>query len=79
MDTSLTIRLDESVARELDAESERTHRSKGEIVREALLQHLRRDRASALEAASPYVGCVDGPADLSTDKKYLADLGRRRR
>jgi hypothetical protein len=79
MEDTLTIRLDESVAEQLTEEAKRTKRSKGQIVREALADYMRRSRPNALQAASKYVGCVDGPADLSTNKKHLAGLGRRRK
>jgi hypothetical protein len=79
MEDSLTVRLDESVAEQLADEARRTKRSKGQIVREALADYLRRSRPSALQAARKYVGCMNGPADLSTNKKHLADLGKRRR
>ena len=29
-----------------------------------------------LKALRDFVGCVDGPADLSTNKKYLENFGR---
>jgi hypothetical protein len=79
MEDTLTIRLDESVAAQLAEEAKRTKRSKGQIVREALAEYMRRSRPNALQAARKYVGCFDGPADLSTNKKHLAGLGRRRK
>jgi len=78
-DETLTVRLGEGVAAQLAEEAKRTKRSKGQIVREALTEYLRRARPNALQAAQKYVGCMDGPADLSTNEKYLAGLGSRRR
>jgi hypothetical protein len=78
MEDILTVRLDEAASQQLAEESKRTKRSKGQIVREALADYLRRKRPNALQAARKYVGCVDGPSDLSTNKKHLANLGRRR-
>jgi len=79
MSETLTVRLDDAIAKALADEAERTSRPKGRIVIEALDAHFRRTRASALQAVRPYVGCVTGPPDLSTNKRYLATLGRRRR
>jgi hypothetical protein len=79
MEDTLTVRLDGTVAEQLAEEAKRSKRSKGQIVREALADYLRRSSPNALQAARKYVGCVDGPADLSTNKKHLAGLGRRRR
>jgi hypothetical protein len=79
MEDTLTVRLDNTVAEQLAEEAKRTKRSKGQIVRDALADYLRRSRPNALQAARKYVGCVDGPADLSTNRKYLARLGRRRK
>jgi hypothetical protein len=79
MSATLTVRLDDALAKALADEAQRTSRPKGRIVSEALEAHLRRKRPTALQALQPYVGCVDGPPDLSTNKKYLATLGKRRR
>lgn len=73
---TLTIRLDEATARALDAEAKRTNTSRGEILRRALAEHLRREGND--QPFADVVGCMSGPRDLSTNKKYLADLGRRR-
>jgi hypothetical protein len=79
MSETLTVRLDDVLAKALADEADRTSRPKGRIVAEALQAHFRRTRPSALQALQPYVGCVSGPSDLSTNKTYLATLGRRRR
>jgi hypothetical protein len=31
---------------------------------------------SCLDIAKKYIGCVEGPADLSTNKKYFEGFGR---
>jgi hypothetical protein len=72
----LTIRLDPETARALEAEAERTGASKGEVVRAAIRDKLARTRPSVLDALRDLEGIVDGPADLSTNKKHLASLGR---
>jgi predicted transcriptional regulator len=79
MSDILTIRLDPELARALDDEARRTGASKGEVVRAAIRERLASKRASALDALRDLDGIVDGPRDLSTNKKHLASLGHRRR
>jgi hypothetical protein len=79
MDRTLTIRLDAETARLLEQESKATRRSKGEVVRRALRERLRRRRPSALETLTRFVGVMEGPADLSVNKKHLRHFGRDRR
>lgn len=78
MPKTLSIRLEDDLAEVLEREAQRTNRSKGRIVREALSEHLRKRRVGALEALKKYAGIMEGPADLSTNRKYLAGLGKPR-
>lgn len=54
--------------------------SRSAVIREALAQYATKDpgiRGSALEAAGDLVGSIKGgPRDLSSNKKYLDDLGK---
>ena len=77
--TTLTIRLQDEVLDSLEAEARRTNRSKGHIVRQALQARLRARRGTALDALAKYVGIIDGPRDLSTNKRHLAGFGQQRR
>jgi predicted transcriptional regulator len=79
MDATLTIRLDAETARALADAAQRTNRSRGQIVREALAEHLRSSPTSALEGLAKYAGLMKGAADLSTNKRHLKGLGKRRR
>lgn len=79
MDETLTIRLDGELMAQLKAEAQRTRSSKGKLVRDAIRERLRRSKPSALDALSDLRGIISGPADLSTNKAYLADMGKRRR
>ena len=79
---SLTIRLDDELAEALENKAQKANRSRGQIVREALAEHLggkEGDQPSALQALGKYVGRMRGPKDLSTNKKHLAGMGRKRR
>jgi hypothetical protein len=53
--------------------------TKSAIVRAALEQFLdgkvRAVPGSALEAAKPWLGCVEGPGDLTTNPKYMEGFG----
>lgn len=75
---TLTVRLPEALAAQIEAESRERKLSKSEIVRERLsLAGSRRRRPASLEAISDLIGSVDGlPADLSARKsKYLKATG----
>ena len=77
METVLSIRLDSELVRLLDEEAARARVSRSGYVRNVLRGSLRRRRASAYDALSRYAGIVAGPADLSTNRKHLKDLGRK--
>ena len=78
MSNALTIRLDRDIAEALEEEARRLGSSKGEIVRQAIRQRLASTRPSVLDALQDLEGIVEGPADLSTNKRHLATLGRRK-
>lgn len=75
----LTMRIEEALLQRIEEEARRSGRSKGDVVREALRRHLRDSRPTALDAVRQHIGCVQGPADLSTNKKHLSGLGRRKK
>ena len=79
---TITVRLPESLAAALEAESRRRGLSKSDVVRE----RLERAPAAAAEPGAPsydiadLIGCVDGlPADLSARKKHYLRLGYGRK
>lgn len=75
---TLTVRLPEALAAQIEAESRRRRVSKSDVVRERLsLAGSPRTQPALLEAISNLIGSVDGlPADLSTrKKKYLRATG----
>ena len=76
MNDSLTIRLGDKLAQALDEAARQSGLAKGEIVRQALesrLQH--RAKPSVMQR---HFGAVRGPADLSTNKAYRRDWGKKR-
>jgi Arc/MetJ-type ribon-helix-helix transcriptional regulator len=81
---TLTVRLPDRLAREIDAESRGRGVSKSDVVRERLqAAPAVRERAGTLDAIADLIGSVDGlPADVSASKKrYLrvTGYGRKRR
>lgn len=75
---TLTVRLPEPLAAEIEAESRRRNVSKSDVVRERLtLAALSGPRPASQRAIADLVGSVDGlPADLSArTKRYLKATG----
>jgi Arc/MetJ-type ribon-helix-helix transcriptional regulator len=76
---TITVRLPEQLAVEIEAESRGRKCSKSDVVRERLQRAARpvRRRASLLDAVADLIGSVDGlPSDLSARKKqYLKTTG----
>ena len=65
--------------RGLEREARRSGTSKGEVVREAIRQRLKtKSKPTAFDALSALCGIMEGPPDLSTNKKYLANFGMAR-
>jgi hypothetical protein len=64
----------------LDRAAKQGKRSKSDLVRAALEQFLNGEGAnppgSLLEACSPWLGCVVGPGDLSTNRHHMEDFGK---
>jgi hypothetical protein len=70
---TLTIRVPDGLAAEIEAESRERHISKSDVVRERLQYRFSRPRPSAsFEAIADLIGSVvdDLPADLSARKKH---------
>jgi metal-responsive CopG/Arc/MetJ family transcriptional regulator len=77
MTTVLSIRLDAELVHRLDEEAARSNVSRSEFIRTALRASVRLRRARAYNAFSRYAGIIAGPRDLSTNKKYRANMGRK--
>lgn len=78
VEDTLTIRLDGETSRALEEAARRTNRSKGQVVRDALAEHLLGSPKSALASLAKYAGRMTGAKDLSTNKRHLRGLGKRR-
>jgi hypothetical protein len=74
---TLTVRLGRALADALRDEARTTGRARGEIVRLALEERLKRQ--AGLRVMRKYFGVMDGPADLSTNRAYRREWPRKRR
>ena len=76
---TLTVRLPDSLAAQIEAESRRRKLSKSDVVRERLAgsQTARQGRMASFDAIADLVGSVEGlPGDLSAGTKtYLKSTG----
>jgi len=76
---TLVLRIPDDLARELDAESKKTHLTKSEVVRRRLIAagSQSHDAASGFDLIADLIGTIEGgPADLSARKKeYLKTTG----
>jgi hypothetical protein len=82
---TLTVRLPEALASEIEAESKKRGISKSDVVRERLQRQRKGRLPPGLEDIADLIGSVDDdlPSDLSARKKHYLKLwgygGKRRR
>ena len=81
--TTLTLKIPESMAAELEAKAKRLATSKSAVARTALDKYLHDSSdgvgQSAYDVAMALgvIGAIkDGPSDLATNKKYMEGFGR---
>jgi hypothetical protein len=76
---TISLKLTDRPLEKLEQKAREHGQSKSEVVRAALEHFLngkpRVPPGSALEAAAPWVGCGEGPGDLSTNPKYMEGFG----
>ncbi len=76
---TLSIKVPETLYGDLTALAEHKRVSKSALVRDALAELFRRQRApgrdSALALLEDLAGSINGPEDLSFNKAHLEDLG----
>jgi Arc/MetJ-type ribon-helix-helix transcriptional regulator len=76
--TTISLKLPESLLREIEREAATRGVSKSAVIRDSLDRTLRKGRKakqelSCLDLMGDLVGHFDGPPDLSTNKKYLTE------
>jgi hypothetical protein len=76
---TISLKLTDNLLRKLERTARERGQSKSDVIRSALEQYLNGERTlppgSALEAALPWIGCVEGPGDLATNPKYMEGFG----
>jgi hypothetical protein len=75
----INARLDDELARRVDLVRKRKRRSVSQIVQESLSRYCDQELGQGAEPLSilksaGFIGCADGPADLSSE--YKQELGR---
>lgn len=77
---TITVKLPRPLAARLSARVKKQQSTQSALVREALERYLQEDNErrgpSFLDLAKDLAGCIDGPEDLSSNKKHLQDYGR---
>lgn len=76
---TLTLKLPETLDTRLNTYARKKGLRKSEIVRLALTEYIAREDAgisgSFCDLSQDIVGSIEGPADLSSNKKYLKSYG----
>ncbi len=75
----VSIKLDPELDHELGEIARRKKVSRSWVLREALREYAARPRRSALDLAGDLAGSVQGPEDLSSNPRHLADYGKSSR
>jgi len=77
---TLAVDLPDDLAHELSAQAEARGTTESAILRQVVGDYIARTppprEGSFLELAGDLIGCVEGPGDLSFNKKHLDDYGR---
>jgi hypothetical protein len=76
---SASLKLPEALFRKLQRAAKERGQTQSQVMRSALEQYLNGKgtaiQGSFLEAAAEYIGCFEGPGDLSTNEKYMEGFG----
>ncbi len=79
MKKTITIKLSDVDLNRLNKLAEERGTTKSSLVREALAEYLSeievKSKNSFADIATDLAGIIDGPRDLSTNKKYLSGYG----
>jgi metal-responsive CopG/Arc/MetJ family transcriptional regulator len=72
----VSIKIEYDLDRELTELARRKNVTRSAVVREALRAYTVGRRPSALDLAGDLVGSLNGPKDLSTNKRYMKNYGK---
>jgi hypothetical protein len=77
---TISLKLPDSLLARLNSEAKRSRRSKSEFVRRCLENALENKAADAIgscfDLTADLCGIIEGPGDLSYNKKHMAGFGR---
>jgi hypothetical protein len=73
---TVSFKLPEDLDRAVSDLARRRRSTRSAVVREALQALVTAPRVSATALAGDLVGSFEGPGDLSTNPKYMADFGK---
>ena len=77
---TISLKLSESLDKQICWEARRRGTTKSKVVRSAIESFIKQRHAkvkgSWLELAGDLIGSVEGPPDLSTNKKYMEGFGQ---
>ena len=77
---TMSLKLSDSLKHRVASEARKRGVSKSQVVRDALKSYLQNGGAvegpSCLDLIRDLAGAFEGPPDLSTNPKYIEDLGR---
>jgi hypothetical protein len=81
--TTISIKISEKLVRRLDAKARRIGVGRSVLVRDAIERILSLEddsvpQESFLALCREFVGCVDGPPDLSYSKRHMEGFGKSR-
>lgn len=78
--STLSIKLPKVIDERLTATAERRKKAKTALVVEALREYLAKEdeeiTVTAYDLAKDFLGCGEGPSDLSSNKKYMEGYGQ---
>ena len=78
--TTISLKVPDALDSRLAEEAQRRRTSKSAVVRECvekmLLSPSKDTVASCLDLAGDLAGCLKGPRDIATNRKYLDDFGQ---
>lgn len=72
---SMSIKVPSSLSTKVARLAKRHGTTQSEIVREALESYSGNEKVSFSDVAAEFCGKAEGPGDLSTNRRYLADFG----
>lgn len=77
---TLSIKLPKLLDEKLTTTARRRRKAKSTVVLEALKEYLAKQEdeqnVTAYDLAKEFLGCGEGPPDLSTNKKYMQGYGQ---